>query len=90
MATLRNTKKLATVNRDSNEEHLKNNFLRDPIVPRVNEDYITQVSEEIEGRVTEIVSQKFSKTENRIVGALSKQDNFRLNSQVRMQSGTIP
>ena len=90
MPALRNTKKLAAVNRDSNEEHLRNNFLRDTIVPRVNEDYFTQVSEEIKGRVTEKLSRKFSRTESRILGALSKQDNFRLNSQVWMKSGTIP
>ena len=34
--------------------------------------------------------QEFSGTESRIVGALSKLDNFLPNSQVRVQSETIP
>ena len=34
--------------------------------------------------------QKFSRTESRIVGALSTLDDFLLNPQVRVQSGTFP
>ena len=59
-------------------------------VPRINEEYITQVSEEIEGRVTRKLSQEFSRTESRILGALSKLDDFLLNPQIRTHSGTVP
>ena len=42
----------------------------------MQEDYIFQVSEEIEGRVTKKLSQEFSRTESRILGALSRLDDF--------------
>ena len=48
-------------------------------VPRSQEDYITQVSEEIEGKVTKKLSQEFIKTENRILGALARLDDFLMN-----------
>ena len=51
---------------------------------------ITQVSEEIEGRVTKKLSQEFSRTESRILGALFKIDESLLNPQVRTFSGIIP
>ena len=59
-------------------------------VPRIDEEYITQVSEEIEGSVTEKLSQEFSRTESRILGALFKLDEFLLNPQIRTHSGTVP
>ena len=58
-------------------------------VPTISEDIITQVSEEIEGRVTEKLYQEFSKTESRILGALSKLDDFFLNPQVRKHPGIL-
>ena len=48
-----------------------------------------QVSEVIEGTVTKKLSQKFSSTKSRVLGALSKLDIF-LNSQVHMGYGTVP
>ena len=63
---------------------------RNTSVPRINEEYITQVSEEIEGRVTKKLSQQFSRTESRILGTLSKLDEFLLNQQIRTHSGTVP
>ena len=45
-------------------------------------DYISQVSEEIEGSVTKKLSKEFSKTESRILGALSKLDELLLNPRV--------
>ena len=47
------------------------------------QEFISQVSEEIEGRVTKNLSKKFSRTESRVLGALSKFDEFLLNPQVR-------
>ena len=56
----------------------------------MTEEYIAQVSEKVEAKVTEKLSQEFSRRKSRILGALSKLDEFHLNSQVRMQSGTAP
>ena len=53
------------------------------------QEYISQVSEEIEGRVTKELSKEFSRTESRILGALSKLDEFLLNSQVRTCSVAV-
>ena len=89
MATLRNKRKLAAVTRETQEEHPKNGQSRSTSVPRINEEYITQVSEEIEGIVTKKLSQEFSRTESRILGALSKLDEFLLNPQIRTHSGTV-
>ena len=51
--------------------------------PELTQDYIPQGSEEIEGRVTKKLSKEFNKTESRILGALSRLDEFLLNPQVR-------
>ena len=51
MAT-RNERKLAALNKENCEEHPRSNMAQNSNVPRSQEDYITQVSEEIEGRVT--------------------------------------
>ena len=90
MATLRNKWKLAAVTRETHEEHPRNGQSWNTSVPRINEEYITQISEEIEGRVTKKLSQEFSRTESRILGALSKLDEFLLNQQIRTHSGTVP
>ena len=52
METLRNKRKLAALNKENCEEHPRSNLPQNSNVPRSQEDYITQVSEEIEGRVT--------------------------------------
>ena len=44
---------------------------------------IAQVSGKIEGWVTEKLFEEFSRTESRILGALSELDAFRLNPQIR-------
>ena len=90
MATLRNKRKLAAVTRKTQEERPRNGQSRNTFVPRINEEYITQVSKEIEGRVTKKLSQEFSRTEYRILGALSNLDGFLLNPQIRTHSGTVP
>ena len=59
-------------------------------VPRSEEDYITQVFEEIEGRVTKKLSQEFSRTENRILGALARLDDFLMNPLFHGHPGTAP
>ena len=90
MATLRNKRKLAAVTRETQEKNPRNGQSRNTSVPRINEEYITQVSEEIEGRVSKKLSQEFSRTESRILGALSKLDEFLLNQQIRTHSETVP
>ena len=90
MATLRNKRKLAAVTRESQEENPRNGQSRNTSVPSINEEYITQVSEEIEGRVSKKLSQEFSRTESRILGALSKLDEFLLNQQITTHSETVP
>ena len=90
MTTLRNKRKLAVVRKETQEEHPRNSQSRNTSVPRINEEYITRVSEEIKGRITKKLSQEFSRTESRILGALSKLDEFLWNPQIRTHSGTVP
>ena len=90
MPTLRNKRKLAAVTREIQEENPRNGQSRNTSVPKINKEYITQVFEEVEGRVTRKLSQQFSRTESRILGALSKLDKFFLNPQIRTHSGTVP
>ena len=90
MATLRSQAKLADVTLGIRDENPRNGQSRNTSVPRMNEEPITQVSEEIEGRVTKKLSQVYSRTESRILGALSKLDEFLLNQQIRTHSGTVP
>ena len=90
MATLRNKRKLAAVTRETQEEHPRNGQSRKTSVPRIKEENFTQVFEEIEGGVSRKLSQEFSKTESRTMGALSKLYEFLLNPQIRTHSGTVP
>ena len=90
MATLRNNRKLATVARETQEEHPRNGQSRNTSVPRINEENITQVSDEFGGSVTKKLSQDFSRTESRILGALSKIGDVLLNPLARTLSGTFP
>ena len=82
MATLRNKRKLAAVSRVTPDSS-RGSRGRNVLDPELIQDYISQVSEEIEGRVTKKLSKEFNKTESRILGALSKHAEFLLNPQVR-------
>ena len=82
MATLRNKRKLAAVSRETPEGN-RGSRGRNVLDPELTQDYISQVSEEIEGRVTKKLSKDFNKTESRILCALSKLDEFLLNPQAR-------
>ena len=88
MATLRKKRKLAAVSKETPEDHPGNGQSRNTSVPRINEGYCTQVSEQIEVKVTKKLSQEISKAESRILGALSKIDEFLLKPLVRTQLGT--
>ena len=82
MATLRNKRKLAAVSRET-PEGSRGSRGQNVLNPELIQECISQVSEEIEGRVTKKLSKEFNKTESRILGALSKLDEFLLNPQVR-------
>ena len=88
MATLRNKRKLAAVSREM-PEGSRSSRGQNVLDPELTQDYISQVSEEIEGRVTKKLSKEFRKTESRILGALSKVDEFLLNPQVRTCSVAV-
>ena len=88
--TIRNKRKLAALNKENCEEHPRSNLARNSSTPRSQEDYITQVCEEIEGRVTKRLSKEFSRTENRILGALARLDDFLMNPLLPGGSGTTP
>ena len=90
MATLSKKRKLAAPNKENCEEHPRTNFAQNSNVPRSQEDYIPQVSEEVEGRVTKKFFEEFSRTEHRILGALSHLDDFLMNPLIQGHSGTAP
>ena len=89
MATLRNKRKLAAVSRET-PKSTRSGRTQNILDPELTQDYISQVSEEIEGRVTKKLSKEFSRTESRILGALSRLDEFLLNPQVRTCSVAVP
>ena len=88
--TTRNKRKLAALNKENCEENPRSNMAQNSGAPRSQEDYITQVSEEIEGRITKRLSKEFSRTENRILGALARLDDFVMNPLLPGHSGTAP
>ena len=88
--TTRNKRKLAALNKENCEENPRSNMAQNSGAPRSQEDYITQVSEEIEGRITKRLSKEFSRTENRILGALARLDDFLMNPLLPGHSGTTP
>ena len=89
MATLRNKRKLAAVSRET-PENTRNSQSQNTLDPEMAQEYISQISEEIEGRVTKKFSKEFSRTWSRILGAPSKLDEFLLNPQVRTCSVAVP
>ena len=88
MATLRNKRKLAAVSRET-PEGSRSSRGQTVLDPELTQDHISQVSEEIEGKVTKKLSKEISKRESRILGALSKLDEFLLNPQVRTCSVAV-
>ena len=86
MANVRNKNTLAAKNRENDVDFQARNTNS----PGIQEDYITQVSEKIEGRVTKKLSQEFSRTKSRILGTLSQLDESLQNPQFRAGSGPIP
>ena len=89
MATLRNKTKFAALNKENCEEHPRSILAQNSIDPTSQEDYITQVSEELESRVTNKLSHEFSRTESRTLGTLSRLDDL-LNLLFKVNSGIAP
>ena len=88
MSTLRNKQTLAAFNKDNCGEQPRSNLAQNTNVPRSQDDYITQISEEIEGTVTKTLSKEFSWTKSPILGALSQLDEFLLNTLIPGHSRT--
>ena len=61
MATLRNKTKLTAVSRETRES-FRSGRTQNILDPELTQDYISQVSEEIEGRVTKKLSKELSRT----------------------------
>ena len=88
--TTRNKRKLAALNQENCEKHPRSNLAQNSSAPSSQEEYITQVSEEIEQKVTKRLSKEFSRTENRILGALARLDDFLMNPLLPGYSGATP
>ena len=88
MATLRNRRKLAVVSRETQEQSW-NSQSHNTYVPGIKEQFITQDFEEIEGRVSQKLSQDLSRTDFRIVEAFSQLDESLLSPLVRTLSRTL-
>ena len=86
---MRNRRKLAIVS-GGTPGNSRNNQSQNTLDPEMAQEYISQVFEEIEGKVFRKLSKEFSRTKSRIPDALSKLDEFLLNSQVRTCSVAVP
>ena len=80
---------LAAVSRETPENTRKSKS-QNTLDPGTAQEYISQVSEEIERRVTKKISKDFSRTDSGFLGALSTLDEFLLNPQVRTCSVADP
>ena len=89
MAT-RSKRELAALKKENCEEYPWSNLAENSNVPRSHEDYIAQASEEIEGRVTKRFSKEFRRTENHILDALARLDDFLMNPLLQGHSGALP
>ena len=86
----RNKRKLAALNKENCAEHPSGNLEQKSKVARSQKDYITQVSEEIEGTITKTLSQETSRTKNCFLGTLARLDDFLMNPLSQGHSETAP
>ena len=89
MAVLRNKRKLAAVSRGT-PENTSNSQSQITLDPAMAQEYLSQISEQIEGRVTKKLSKELSRRESRILQVLSKDVEFLLNPQVRTCCVAVP
>ena len=85
--TTRNKGKLAALNKENCEDYPRSNLAENSNAPKTQEDYITHITGEIEARVTKKFSKEFSRTENRILGALARLDDYLMNPLLQGHSG---
>ena len=71
-------------------KNTRNSQSQNTLDPEMARECISQVPEESEGRVTKKLSKEFSRTESRILVALSKLDEFLLNPKIRTCSVAVP
>ena len=90
MAILRKKHKLSAHNKENFLEHPRSNLARNLNLSKSQKDYITQVSEVTEVRVTSKLSQEFSWTESSTLSALSWLDEFLLSPLIQGDSRTTP
>ena len=83
-------RKLAALNIENCLEHSRSNLAQNSNVLRWQEDYITQVSDKIEGKLTKKLSQELSRTGSGILGSLSRLDEFLQNPLIQSHCGTTP
>ena len=89
MATLKKKRSLTPVPRET-PESTRNSQSQNTLNPRMAEECMTQVSEEIEKTVNQNLSQEISRTESCILGDWSEFDEFLLNPKVRTCSVAVP
>ena len=89
MATLRNQRKLAAISKVTKNEPPRNGHSGNTSSPRINEEWITHVFGEIEGKVTKKSSQEFKRTKTQFFGVLSKLDGFLLNLIIQTLFRTV-
>ena len=90
MATLRNKRRLAAGAKGNQEGSPRNSHSGNSAASRINEEYISEVSDKVEDRVSNKLSQEFTRTKSPVLGTLFKHDKFLRNLQVWLQSGTVP
>ena len=81
---------MAVVARETQLGHPRDGQSRNMSGPRNNQQYITQVSEKIEGRINKKLSRELGRTESRILGALSNLDGFLVSPQLLTRFGIVP
>ena len=90
MATLRNNRNFADLNKKNYEENPRNNLAQNSRAIKSQKKHTTQVSEEIEGKITDKLSNDFSQMQSCIRGILTKIDEFLLNPLLQGHSGAAP
>ena len=90
MATLRNKRNFAIINREDHEELPRNSQTRDTNVSRIQEDYITEVTEQLESRLTKKIVPGVKQNGGSHFGrSFQTWRIFFLNPQFRVQSGSV-
>ena len=90
MAILRNKRKITALKKKNHEKPRRGNLAQKTKVSILQEEFITQVSEEIEVSITKKPSKVFSRTKSCLLGALSQLDKFLLDPLNQGHSESAP